>query len=442
MRKAKGRNQLIKKLQEINKHIIVDLIVDNFNEYLLNNAFKVDTTLSLNYSDRIIYITKNILAGNEKYLNTLINYNNTYITENNFDTLTEEEYKEKCLNNEIRSLTGSGINAEQMILYIMTTGRLKEKLEFFKKLYRQDLESYNVFEKETLQKKPEMLELLKGTQFEMEWLEFINNNYKGFEKIDFEGLADRYRIKYNKFNDTYTVPSGFVVFFENKSLEIFNKLETFNLNFGLLHGNLKRIDGYLKDIEKMQEESKRISEESKTLKKENENLKKINDFQKAKILAYESGEKDKLIKESQKEVNYLYGQIESLKEEIKNIEQDENNTIEENIKIEETEQQEEKEKTDLQNKNVVILGGKWNSKNRGEVESYIDSENATVEFIEANRIFRNSEKIKNKDIVIFDISYNSHSAFYKVRSITDNLLYINKSNIDEIKGAVSKWLKF
>lgn len=56
MRKAKGRNQLVKKLKEINEHIIIDLIVDNFNEHLLNSAFKVDGTLSLNYSDRIIYI--------------------------------------------------------------------------------------------------------------------------------------------------------------------------------------------------------------------------------------------------------------------------------------------------------------------------------------------------------------------------------------------------
>ena len=436
MRKAKGRNQLIKKLQEINEHILIDLIVDNFNEHMLNSAFKVDATLSLGYSDKIIYITKNILSGNEKYLNTLINYNNSYIVENGFDKLTEKEYEKKCLNNEVRSLTDSGINAEQMILYIMTTGNLKDKLDFFKKLYNQDLESYKVFEKDTLEKKPEMLELLQGTQFEMEFLEFINNNYKEIEKTDFEELANRYRIKYNKFNDTYTVPSGFIVFFENKTLEIFNKLESFNLNFGLLHGNLKRIDGYLKDIEKIQEESKRTAEESKTLKAENENLKKVNEFQKAKILAYESKEQDKLVKEQQKEINYLYGQIESLQEQIKNIEQDENNTIEENIIIEEIEKQIEKEKTDLQNKNIVILGGKWNSKNRGEVESYIDSKNATVEFIEANRIFRNSEKIANKDIVIFDTSFNSHAAYYKVKSLTDNLLYINKSNIEEIKKSL------
>ncbi len=435
MRKAKGRNQLIKKLKEINEHIIIDLIVDNFNEHLLNSAFKVDATLSLGYSDRIIYITKNIIAENEKYLNTLINYNNSYIKDNSFDTLTEKEYEEKCLNNEVRSLTDSGINAEQMILYIMTTGNLKEKLGFFKKLYNQDLESYKVFEKDTLEKKPEMLELLQGTQFEMEFQEFINNNYKGIDKIDFERLADRYRIKYNGFNDTYTVPSGFIVFFENKTLEIFNKLESFNLNFGLLHGNLKRIDGYLKDIEKIQEESKRTSEESKTLKKENENLKKINEFQKAKILAYESKEQDKLMKESQKEINYLYGQIESLQEQIKNIEQDENNTIEENIKIEEI-VEEEKEKTNLKNKNIIVLGGKWNSKNRGEVESYIDSENATIEFVEANKIFRNSEKIANKDIAIFDTSFNSHAAFYKVKSIARNIIYINKSNIDEIKKSL------
>jgi len=436
MRKAKGRDQLVKKLQEIDEYIVMDLIIDNFNEHLLNNAFKVDATLSLNYSDRIIYITKNILAGNEKYLNTVINYNNAYITESGYDKLTEEEYKEKCLNNEVRSLTDSGINAEQMILYIMTTGKMKNKLEFFKEFYKEDLRKVEKYTKDTLSKKPEMIELLQGTQFEMEFQEFINNNYKGIDKIDFEGLASRYRIKYNSFNDTYTVPSGFIVFFENKSLEIFNKLESFNLNFGLLHGNLKRIDGYLKDIEKIQEESKRTAEESKTLKAENENLKKINEFQKAKILAYESGEKDKLIKESQKEINYLYRQIESLQEQIKNIEQDENNTIEENITIEEIEKQIEKEKTDLQNKNIVILGGKWNSKNRGEVESYIDSKNATVEFIEANKIFRNSEKIANKDIVIFDTSFNSHAAFYKVKSLTDNLLYINKSNIEEIKKSL------
>lgn len=436
MRKARGRNQLVKKLQEINEHIIIDLIVDNFNEHLLNNAFKVDATLSLNYSDRIIYITKNILAENEKYLNTLINYNNTYITENGYDKLTEEEYKEKCLNNEVRSLTDSGINAEQMILYIMTTGKMKNNLEFFKEFYKEDLKKVEKYTKDTLSKKPEMIELLQGTQFEMEFQEFINNNYKGIDKIDLEALANRYRIKYNEFNGTYTVPSGFVVFFENKTMEIFNKLESFNLNFGLLHSNLKRIDGYLKDIGKIQEESKRTTEESKILKAENENLKKINEFQKAKILAYESGEKDKLIKESQKEINYLYGQIESLQEQIKNIEQDENNTIEENIKIEEIEKQIEKEKTDLQNKNIVILGGKWNSKNRGEVESYIDAENATVEFIEANKIFRNSEKIANKDIVIFDTSFNSHAAFYKVKSLTDNLLYINKSNIEEIKKSL------
>ena len=177
-------------------------------------------------------------------------------------------------------------------------------------------------------------------------------------------------------------------------------------------------------------------EESKTIKAENENLKKVNEFQKAKILAYESKEQDKLVKEQQKEINYLYGQIESLQGQIKNIEQDENNTIEENIKIEGIEHQEEKEKTDLQNKNIVILGGKWNSKNRGEVESYIDSKNATVEFIEANKIFRNSEKIANKDIVVFDTSYNSHSAFYKVKSIARNIIYINKSNIDEIKKSL------
>ena len=141
MRKAKGRNQLIKKLQEINQYIVMDLIVDNFNEHLLNNAFKVDTTLSLNYSDRIIYITKNIISGNEKYLNTLINYNNTYITENGYDKLTEKEYKEKSLRGEIRGIAGVGIAYAQMILYII---RIWKVTKFLKKTrWRKNLKCLN-----------------------------------------------------------------------------------------------------------------------------------------------------------------------------------------------------------------------------------------------------------------------------------------------------------
>ena len=61
MRKAKGRGQLVKKLMEINDLIIMDLVVDNFNEYMLNKVFKIDSTLSLDYSQKIIYITKNII---------------------------------------------------------------------------------------------------------------------------------------------------------------------------------------------------------------------------------------------------------------------------------------------------------------------------------------------------------------------------------------------
>lgn len=436
MRKAKGRGQLVKKLMEINDLIIMDLVVDNFNEYMLNKVFKIDSTLSLDYSQKIIYITKNIIAGNEKYLETVIRYNNTYITENGYNKLTDKEYEIEFKNEKIRSLAGEGANAEQLILYIMTTGEMKDKLEFFKRLYEEDLEQVEKYREDSLEKKPEMFELLRGTQFEMEFQTFINNGYKGIDKIGLEKLADRYRIKYNNFNNTFTVPAGFVVFFENKTLEIFNLLETFNLNFGLLHGNLKRVNGYLKEIQEVAKEAeeKRLLAEEKI--KENSVLEAKNKFLEAKILAYENKEQDRLIKEQQKEINYLCGQIESLREQIKNIEQDENNTIEENIKIEGTEQLTEKEKIELKGKNITILGGKWNSKNREEVEKFFDERNSMIEFIEANRIFRSSERIANKDIIIFDTSLNSHAAYYKVKSIVENVLYINKSNVDEIKKSL------
>ena len=53
------------------------------------------------------------------YIDPPYNTGNDFIYNDDF-TENEEEYKEKCPNNEVRSLTDSGINAEQMILYIMT----------------------------------------------------------------------------------------------------------------------------------------------------------------------------------------------------------------------------------------------------------------------------------------------------------------------------------
>ena len=53
MRKAKGRNRLIDKLEK-DKEIFLDLPVDNFDEHTLNAVF--GTEEKLNYGEKIIHV--------------------------------------------------------------------------------------------------------------------------------------------------------------------------------------------------------------------------------------------------------------------------------------------------------------------------------------------------------------------------------------------------
>ena len=66
MRKSKGRSRLIETLLKINDLIILDLVIDNFDEHFLNNSFDIDKTLNLDYDRKVIHIYRNIVSGSLK----------------------------------------------------------------------------------------------------------------------------------------------------------------------------------------------------------------------------------------------------------------------------------------------------------------------------------------------------------------------------------------
>jgi len=93
------------------------------------------------------------------------------------------------------------------------------------------------------------------------------------------------------------------------------------------------------------------------------------------------------------------------------------------------------EKTiDLTNQNVKVVGGKWSQKVIEKAQKYAKEKGFKIEFIHATAVFRNSDKLKNSDIVIFDTSYNSHSAYYKLKSYGVKIYRISTSNLDKIKN--------
>ena len=125
------------------------------------------------------------------------------------------------------------------------------------------------------------------------------------------------------------------------------------------------------------------------------------------------------------EKNYI-----KLKNKIENMEQDEKMEVTENINIKELP---EEQTLNFKDKNIKVVGGKWSLQSMEKAQKYAEETEFDIEFINATEVFRNSDKLKNSDIIIFDTSYNSHSAYYKLKSYGLKIYRISTSNLEKIK---------
>ena len=178
------------------------------------------------------------------------------------------------------------------------------------------------------------------------------------------------------------------------------------------------------EIEGIEQENKFLSSSYDKLEKENKKLKE--DLRK-----HRNKEAEKTIEKQKKEIEKLNIQIKELQKEIENMEQDENVKVVENVNIKELP---EGKAIDLKNQNVKVVGGRWSQKVIEKAEKYAKEKGFKIEFIHATSVFRNSDKLKNSDIIIFDTSYNSHSAYYKLKSYGLKIYRISTSNLDRIKN--------
>ena len=125
---------LIENLISINKNIFADLLIDNFNSNKFEEVFFSNVKSNKSFFEKKIEIIAEIKKGNKNILKKLINFNNEYVKKN-YLNLSEKKYLEEFRKIKIRKIFGRGINPEQMILYILTTGEMRAHLEFFKKEY-------------------------------------------------------------------------------------------------------------------------------------------------------------------------------------------------------------------------------------------------------------------------------------------------------------------
>ena len=424
---------LIEKLKSINENIFFDLLVDNFNNELLEKKFGKPFNKNSIFFEREIDIIGKIDESNKDFLRKIIETNNSYV-EKKCLNFVKEDYLREFQRDKILRINGRGLNPEQMIMYVLSTNKLVEFLEFFKEEYFKYIEKLEenkqeVLEKETFLK--EAVEELENEDFEKEFQESISAKYKNVKKRNLEKLSQKYGLEFDEEGRKFNVSAEFISFFDEKMKEYFLMRKNFKRGFEFFNINSYKVSEKERDLEEIITDIEGIEQENKFLNSICDKLEEENKKLKEDLRKHRNKEAEKTIKKQKKEIEKLSIRIKSLEKEIENMEQDENIEVVENVNIKELSE----EKTiDLTNQNVKVVGGRWSQKVMEKAEKYAKEKGCKIEFIHATAVFRNSDKLKNSDIVIFDTSYNSHSAYYKLKSCGLKIYRISTSNLDRIKN--------
>ena len=424
---------LIEKLKSINENIFFDLLVDNFNNELLEKKFGKPFNKNSIFFEREIDIIGKTDESNKDFLRKIVETNNSYV-EKKCLNFVKEDYLREFQRDKILRVNGRGLNPEQMIMYVLSTNKLVEFLDFFKEEYFKYIEKLEENKQEILGKETflkEAVEELENEDFEKEFQESISAKYINVKKRNLEKLSQKYGLEFDEEGRKFNVSAEFISFFDEKMKEYFLMRKNFKRGFEFFNINSYKFSEKERDLEEIITDIEGIEQENKFLNSLCDKLEEENKKLKEDLRKNRNKEAEKTIEKQKKEIEKLNIRIKSLEKEIENMEQDENIEVVENVNIKELSE----EKTiDLTNQNVKVVGGRWSQKVIEKAEKYAKEKGFKIEFIHATAVFRNSDKLKNSDIVIFDTSYNSHSAYYKLKSCGLKIYRISTSNLDRIKN--------
>ena len=257
-----------------------------------------------------------------------------------------------------------------------------------------------------------------------------------FNKFSPKEIEDYFFCEYDKKNKVFNnVKRGILYYLRNKLMILLTVLSDHENFSGMLCLELEDLE---KRKEKFEVDRKifiRSKEKNIILERKIKSLKRDNLILNEKILnrINKSSNKDleKQNYDLHKEINYLQTRIEKMEEQVSIYEEEKrlNTELSDNITIEEKPVTKQVYKPEYMN--IVVAGGRWTSDNRKKVQQYLpDNE---IEFIEADKILRNYDKIANCDIIFFDTSYNSHAYYYKLKKCSGDFYHINASNLLEFE---------
>lgn len=435
VRKLKINNdRVIDELLKIDKMIFLDILSTFYNDVNISNIGK--------YIPNGLGISPIITEAHRRIVNKIMNYKEIlsqiqiniteYIITSEFLNLDETELLEICKDSFRYPTAGNGVNAEHLLLYYYSKNKYQgEIIEKLKKVYIDSLQEVENYHKNF---KDIELNGLKNSEIETVFNEifFENNLHISYYEKDFKELAEKFGAEYDEEKKVVNnLRRGVLFFLEYKLTDVVEAEKNNNFYYNKIIENSLRIDVAREKLTSKIQEFNKIKIENEEVKRKNrlfsKHIKELEKIEKTVVITNNESE----LKSLSKENYYLKTRIEELEKHIAELEEEKtiNQEIAENIKIEDKIIELKREIPEY--KNIIVLGGNWNSKSKSEVEELLI--NNSIEFIEADRTIRSFDKIRNADIVIFDTSKNAHKYYYKVKNIECKLLFISKSNLEEVK---------
>ncbi|MBC8384612.1 MAG: hypothetical protein H8E57_03725, partial [Candidatus Cloacimonetes bacterium] len=282
-------------------------------------------------------------------------------------------------------------------------------------------------------------EALIGSKLEAFFNDLVyeyQSSHLAYQKFDANAIEQRFMCRYDKWKKEFNNVKRGVLFFlftQIDHVDKYNKYTQEMSDYLYREADELREEKELtlfarKQYPRMIQQINKLKEANKKLKKENIRLDKrvIKKIEKGNNI-----ELEKQLHKLQKENNYNLSRLEKLEEQLAIFEEEKklNENLQDNLQIDEKPKTTEPDLPEYQN--IVIMGGRWNSKNRKEVIEYLTTNE--VEFIEADKTLRHFDKIANADIIFYDTCYNSHNYYYRAKKCNAVFYHINNSNLLEFK---------
>ncbi len=450
--------EVIDKMLDVDKHAFLDLIADNFRVTELQQHFGkylVNTKLTSDlFYDAVIHLTQIILSKSKDAHDILIkiaSINNKYIRRTNYLDMSEEELLQEIRKDYIVSEHNKGITPVMLLFYFYSQNIFQhEKIDMIKRLYNDYLSRIEVQKNDTTIE--EAQNLRKHFKSEEAYVDntlkylvfYLNDEYTFQGEKDEENFKEKIKDAFKAEvidEEHFKVKNGLLYFFYNYYIDIVKGKESIDNIEKVFIRHIRQLSLYREAIINFLSEKHKILEENNKLKSQNQKYKKeLRNIEK-KISGYSKSDNQELIKENQnllKENYRLKLEMERMQEYIDILEEEEkiNETLDENIEIKEKTvsidtkraQANEYFQEKFRLKDIVVVGGFWNSQQKKKLASFVDEVNGTVSFIRAEETLRRIERIKNADLIIFDTSYNSHHYYYKVKKVAKDMLHITNCN--------------